>query len=727
MSRFGRTEKIIFVVAMLVFLTMSYFLYDDSLLFSSSNNAKLTLIGTVSTSQNDVRRKNFDTFSWIPATSKDQIYENDSIFTGDRSEAELHLNEGATIKLQPNSLVTLNLKSGQMLLDLRYGNLKGEIQAGSSMIVRSDNEEFVIENNDGTPEKSQLEFAKSHSGNVEVKLNAGKATFTNKKSNAKAKLAKNKPLTLINNGKAAEIEKPALFPTTSDNLNIARKNPDDPLVFQWKNNGDIAQYEFEISPKEDFSVITTSRKTNSQKIQITDPLEPGTYFWRVKGMDNSGQVVTVSKPHNMSINQFTKSTFGEISLTQAPATSGEETPPAPTDDSAAALIPESPAVPEETPATSVAETASVPAEQEPSTPSTETPLVPKMETPTSPLAATLPSIPKVEIPLTPVMKKPTPPVAKKPRGKVKPEAPVLVTKNVEFTVPTAAERSLASAPSPQLKWSLVEKVKSYQLEISKDSNFGEAEKYEVTANETSWPQYQPGKFHYRVIARGINGLQSEPSDTGLIDVTVGKLTLSSIKPISAIGKTPSPMEAPISWTEIPFAKSYLVQMDKEQNFSKPHQLAYAVNGGKLPIATPGRYNVRVQALDKDNKPLTSFSNVEEALYTFRSPLDSPVLTEPFNNASIFLQTEMEPFIWLEWKAVKEAISYSIEISDKEDFSRILISKTMNKTRYLVKNRVPLGKIYWRVRANAKDKLETSLWAEKREFTLYHQKNETFVK
>jgi len=156
-------------------------------------------------------------------------------------------------------------------------------------------------------------------------------------------------------------------------------------------------------------------------------------------------------------------------------------------------------------------------------------------------------------------------------------------------------------------------------------------------------------------------------------------------------------------------------------------MEYPTAGGKLTIHEPGRYKLRVQALDRDNKPLTPFSNIEEALYVFRSPLDSPVLTEPFNQASIFLQTEMEPFIWLEWKAVESSISYSIEVSDKADFSRILLSKTLAKTRYLVKDRVPLGKIYWRVRANAKNEKESSLWSEKREFTLYHQKNETFVK
>lgn len=635
MSRFGRTEKTIFFIAMTVFAMMSYFLYDDTLLFPSSGPQTQAPIGTVSSSLNDVRKKNYDNFSWLPASRKDQLFENDSIFTGERSEALLQLNEGASIRLQPNSLVTLNLKDSQMMLDLRYGNLKGEIKSGTSITVRSGDEEFLLENKDGNPASSEVEFTKDHSGNVEVKLLSGSATFINKKTQTRASLSKEKPLVVSKNGQVQQVIKPELVMTTADKLALVRETPDAPLSLRWQSKGKIDQFEVEISPKEDFSVITASQKTTDQQVEIRNLIEPGNYFWRLKGLDGQGQVLTISKSQQLS-----------ISL-----------PPV-------ALAPPPP---------------------------------------------------------------PPPSVAKAPPIKIRPDTPVLVTKKVTFKVPSSQERSLASAPSPEIKWKTVPQVKSYQLQISKDGSFTEVEKYDIAQNSASWAQYQPGAFHYRVIARGINGLTSEPSEVGTMNIHVGEITLSPLKPITIIGKIPTPVEMPVTWTEIPFAKTYLVQLDKDPGFAQPHQMEYPSPGGKLTIHKPGLYKVRVQALDRDNKPLNAFSNTEEALYIFRSPLDSPVLTEPFNQASIFLQTEMEPFIWLEWKDVAGSISYSVEISDKPDFSRILISKTLAKTRYLVKDRVPLGKIYWRVRANAKNEQETSLWAEKREFTLYHQKNETFVK
>ncbi|MNL34407.1 hypothetical protein D3C87_1563800 [compost metagenome] len=101
--------------------------------------------------------------------------------------------------------------------------------------------------------------------------------------------------------------------------------------------------------------------------------------------------------------------------------------------------------------------------------------------------------------------------------------------------------------------------------------------------------------------------------------------------------------------------------------------------------------------------------------------------EPFDKASVFLQTAMEPFIWLEWKKVEGATNYIVEVSDKEDFSHILLTKSQSGNRFLIKEKVPLGKLYWRVRAESKESMAMSDWAATREFIIYHQKNETFVK
>jgi hypothetical protein len=203
--------------------------------------------------------------------------------------------------------------------------------------------------------------------------------------------------------------------------------------------------------------------------------------------------------------------------------------------------------------------------------------------------------------------------------------------------------------------------------------------------------------------------------------------LNPIRSISSVGSEQGPKESPVTWNEVPAAKSYVVQYDTKPDFSSAKKVEVATNQGSILLPGPGKYNVRVQARDEENKALTDFSNIQQVLYSNRPPLVAPKLVEPFNNASIFLQTAQEPFIWLEWKKVPGASAYKVEVSSKEDFSDIVLSKVVPSNRYLVKERIPLGKLYWRVRAETKEDLEISDWAKQNEFTLYHQKNETFVK
>ncbi|MFV8249622.1 FecR domain-containing protein [Bdellovibrio bacteriovorus] len=722
MSRFGRTEKMIFTGALLVLMVFSYFLYDDSLLFPKSNTGELELIGSVAISQNDVRRKNLDTFSWLPASRKDNVFQNDSIFTGDRSEATIQLQDGTQIRIEPNSLITLNLKNGQMNLDLRYGNLVGELAQGSSLTIKSGTEEFKLEGSPtNTQEKPKIKFNKAHSGTVDLKLLSGDVKYIDKKKQAVKELPKNAVVAVKKDGDIKPVEKPTLLVKTPDNMNWLRVNPDDPLPFEWQGKGDIARYELEVSPNEDFSSVALSKMTNEQRVAVTEPLQPGPYFWRLKTYDRNGEVGVVSPAQRMSITHLAG-------------------PQIVTPVQAAQINLELKVKPQEELATTTEVQWKAMAQLKHFT--WQIAADPEFQQiikdgQTDSLAAVTPRLPSgtywVRVQGQTAGNNVSPwsePVSftlnLAAHKEERPNRPVLITKQVDFKAPTG-ERNPASPEAPKLAWKPVLRSKGYQLQISKDISFAEVEKYDITQNQVAWSQFRPGKHYYRVQAKGINGLNSDFSEVGTIDVSVGGLTLNPLKTINAVGQAAGPKETPISWSEVPFAKSYLVQVDKSKEFTAPQQLEYSATGGNLTLQDPGTYVVRVQALDEANKPLTDFSNIQEVMYTFRTPLVAPPLMEPFNNASIFLQTEMEPFIWLEWKKVEGATSYRIEISDKPDFSRTLIAKSLAGNRFLIKEKVPLGKIYWRVRAEAKGDAEMSEWAEKREFTLYHQKNETFVK
>lgn len=722
MSRFGQTEKAIFAIAFMTLLAFSYFLYDDSLLFPKENNRQLELIGDVTTSLNDVRRKNLDTFTWIPASRKDAVYQNDSIFTGDDSEATVQLQDGSQIKIQPNSLITLNLKNGQMNLDLRYGNLVGELAKGSSLTVKSGTDEIKLESKADAPEKPKIQFNKTHSGSVDLKLISGNVKYSDKKKSTPKVLPQNTVVAITKKGEVKQLEKPQIELKTADNANILRVTPDAPLSFEWNGKGDIAQYEMELSPSEEFSSIAFSKHSKAPQTQVTDPLAPGSYYWRVKALDHNGQVATTSTIHRMTISHLSGPQI--VSPQQAQQISleikGNNQEPL----ASATEIQWRAHEHLKNFKWQIASDAEFKNILKEENTNSQVALSPKLPSGTYWVRVQGKTESQTESPWSEPVSFSLNLVAQKLE---RPKTPILITKNVNFKVPSAKDRNPASPTAPKMAWKPVLQTKNYILQISKDITFKEAEKYDLNSTNAAWSQYRPGKYFYRVYARGFNGLISDPSETGTIDVQVGELTLNPLQPISHIGPSPTPQETSISWSEVPFAKSYLVQFDKSKDFNSPQQLEYTSNSGLLKLSEPGLYHVRVQARTDNNEPLSDFSNVEEVLYRFRSPLAAPLLTEPFNSASIFLQNEMEPFIWLEWKKVKGATSYRIEISDKPDFSKVLITQSLKTNRFLIKENIPLGKIYWRVRAESSDDTEISDWTEKREFTLYHEKNETFVK
>lgn len=714
MSGFGKTEKSILSVALIILVAFSYFLYDDSLLFPKDQNNQLELIGAVAVSQNDVRRKNLDTFSWVPAAKKDNVYQNDSIYTGDRSEASVQLQDGTQIKIQPNSLITLNLKNGQMNLDLRYGNLVGTLAQGSSLTVKSGADEFKLENSEKGG--SDIQFNKSHSGTVDLKLLSGGVKYINK--NKTQDLPKNAPVA-VNAGDIKQLTAPELVLLTEDNTTWVRATPQDPLPFAWEGKGNIGRYQIEIAPTEDFKNIAVKKTTSEQNLQVIEPLEPGHYYWRVKAADTNGRIAATTP--------FRKFTLSNISAPQI-------TYPQQASEVKLEVL----AKPQETltsetevqwqgPATFKSFTWQISQDPEFTTV--------LREAATPQLSARTPKLPSgqywvrvrgetdknVQSPWSEPVNFQLNLVAQ-----TGPERPILITKDIEFRPPTA-DRLPASPEAPQLAWKPVLKSKNYHVQISKDKSFETFERLDSTNSQIEWSKFKPGKHFYRVFARGQNGILSAPSEVGSIEVTLNNPVLNPLPKLNVIDNKAGPRETNISWSEIPFAKSYLVQFDKSKDFKAPRQLQYNSASGKLQLPEPGQYHVRVQAVDETNEPLTGFSNIQEVLYNHRAPLTAPPLLEPFNQASIFLQTQMEPFIWLEWKKVEGATVYQLEVSDKPDFSRTLIKKSISANRYLIKERVPLGKIYWRVRAEAKETAESSEWTEKREFTIYHQKNETFIK
>src|SRR6185503_1460049 len=65
------------------------------------------VIGVVTSARNDVRRRTSEKLQWLPLASRGSLYEDDGVFTGEDSTAELVLSDQLRIQMSPLSMIRL--------------------------------------------------------------------------------------------------------------------------------------------------------------------------------------------------------------------------------------------------------------------------------------------------------------------------------------------------------------------------------------------------------------------------------------------------------------------------------------------------------------------------------------------------------------------------------------------------------------------------------------------
>lgn len=694
----------------MILLLLLYLLYDDSLLFPSENNTEPP-IGTISSSDNDVRRKNSGNFVWLPGNKKDQIYNRDSIFTGDGSKAAIQLNDGSLIQIQENSLVNLNLKNGQMELDLRFGQFVGN--GNSTLRVKSGDEEYVIQGKD-----AKFEINKSQNGAVDVKVLSGNAEITGKAG--KQNLKSNESLQITKKGAEKNQADAKITLLTKNEALLYREADKAPLPFAWEGKGPMSQYQIEIAKTSDFKKVLALRTTTEQKFNVKDSLQEGEYFWRVKGLDDNRKPLATSATHKFYLSYMLAPTIttpeDKVTLKNKALDKGEGLQAA----------------------TQVAWDADErPVKYQWQLSKTEEFTENLSDKTLTDKSATTPTLHQGTY-YTRVRgfdkdNRPSPwskvhAFNFEIKNEQKPPAPKLVEKRIRFQTPNLEGRAPSAATSPLMAWTSVDIAKNYRFEIAKNARFAGAQGAETQNTKFAWTQYKPGKYYFRVFARTELGQSSDASETGVLEVFGDTPVLNSIPSVvvkkNDIHAKAEPKETRAQWSPIPDAKTYLIQMDKSEEFANPTQMELPSTETTLALPEPGKYFVRVKALNESSQDMSEFSNIQTVDYIFNRMLKGPELIEPYDKTTVFLQKDMEPFIWLEWSSVPDTVKYVLEVSTKPDFSNVVISKTMTNTRFLIKEKIPYGSIYWRVKAMPQDEGLSSDWSA-RQFMFVHQRNDGF--
>jgi hypothetical protein len=127
-------------------------------------------LGEIQTARRNVRRKGFDSSIWEDSSSKDNVFENDSILTLSDSSARLKLRGGVNLDLQENTLVVLEPLRDDPEKPFRVRFSRGDFRGQSGAKgLQVTNGEWVIKATTGT----DLSVRAVDSQRVEVEVHNG--------------------------------------------------------------------------------------------------------------------------------------------------------------------------------------------------------------------------------------------------------------------------------------------------------------------------------------------------------------------------------------------------------------------------------------------------------------------------------------------------------------------------------------------------------------------------
>lgn len=723
MKNFTKTDRVILLLAAVVLAVFSYFLYDDSLLFPRPESKDLQKIGQVAFSSNDVRLKTMTAFTWFPAQKTDSVHLQDSVFTGENSEARLQLEDGTVLTLKPNSLITLNMNDGQMSLDLRYGDLSSKLSGKGALKITAGDKTFDLEG------AGSVDINKPSAGEVGVQVTEGSAKL--KGAHGVETLEKGRKLNLGKKGAKPKFAEPPVATTieavTADGAGFVRLAEDEPIPLEWKTTGPVSSYEVDLCADAECRSPLKTLSTRETRFGVRGELKDGPTLWRVRAIDKYGKDLAKTAPRTVNV--------------------GQAVPPVITtpggDDAKleGAVKIHKPGDPVQGQLQLSWTEANYYGKYELEIATDPEFTQPVHQAQTEQGGLQTPGLPNglYHYRVRGELRNGRPSGWSQPskflvdlKGELpqRPARPVLKEKNIVFNPAEEMKREPASAAKPVVAWTKVKNAVSYLIQLSKDPDFKDPVAYNVKSESIAWSDYKPGEWNVRVFATNADGLKSPPSQPGKLRIALTDPVLNPIAPIKVHGtkelRTPPEREFKARWTEIPFADSYVLEVSTTKNFAAPVKLQTRAPASAVKVSEPGSYYFRVQALDAEGNPLTKISATKETEYEWVNPATAPVLTEPFDKASIFLQTTQEPFIWLEWKRSEDADFYQIQVATDKDFKNKIVSEKLFETKYLLQQKIPTGKIYWRVRSVIEKSRQVSDWSNPRHFQIFSNKNEAFI-
>ncbi|HRP01991.1 MAG TPA: GEVED domain-containing protein, partial [Candidatus Kapabacteria bacterium] len=291
---------------------------------------------------------------------------------------------------------------------------------------------------------------------------------------------------------------------------------------------------------------------------------------------------------------------------------------------------------------------------------------------------------------------------------------------------------------------------SYNLQVSKNSDFSNLIINATSLTDTSWVindtlfDYHT-QYYWRVAAKVdtntgawatawnfTTALEYCEAKNSICDEYISKVSLDSISNSSTCSLTSSDytnlrttLKRNVDYeilvnNSVPYmgdSVAIWIDWNRNKSFDASERYStttsnYSVFNGIITVpvgVAEGKYTMRVRLVYTPSNALApcglvTYGETEDySIYFYKTPLDTPTLTNPSNNA-----TNRELEISLGWNAVQYIDYYELIVSKSINFSDTLLHTTTTQANYDLTNLNLFTDYYWKVRAINTD--TSSLWS-----------------
>ncbi|PJZ59027.1 hypothetical protein [Leptospira barantonii] len=274
MNLYSEFRKEIHVGALsLLALTASLFLFWREGAADFGEGRKET-VGNITFKYKTAQRKFSDRMIWQDVEQNFPIFNHDSVRTDELSEAVVTLTSGTKFELDPRSMIVINLKEEEELIELEEGSVR--VQSGKSVSLISAKNTLKSSN-----EPSLFRITRESTGENLVELAKGKLKWMGSDQSGgeiqegqKAKITDYVSIPVKEEWKLIEPE---------DNHRIFPETGEAKIGFRWKSDPNSQVGLLEISLNRSFNPIILKKEFKGEFSDANLP--EGIYYWRLVSID----------------------------------------------------------------------------------------------------------------------------------------------------------------------------------------------------------------------------------------------------------------------------------------------------------------------------------------------------------------------------------------------------------------------------------------------------------